>query len=51
MADRCAEVAVKVGAIAEFERRVWLDAFHEQEAQGAIVAGRLFIFVWGRKPA
>ena len=51
MADRCAEVAVKVGVIAEFERRAWLDAFHEQEAQGSIVAGRLHIFVWGRKPA
>jgi ubiquinone/menaquinone biosynthesis C-methylase UbiE len=51
MADRCAEVAVKVGVITEFERRAWLDAFHEQEAQGSIVAGRLHIFVWGRKPA
>jgi ubiquinone/menaquinone biosynthesis C-methylase UbiE len=51
MADRCAEVAVKVGVIAEFERRAWLDALHEQEAQGSIVAGRLHIFVWGRKPA
>jgi ubiquinone/menaquinone biosynthesis C-methylase UbiE len=51
MADRCAEVAVKVGVITEFERSAWLDAFHEQEAQGSIVAGRLHIFVWGRKPA
>jgi ubiquinone/menaquinone biosynthesis C-methylase UbiE len=51
LADRFAEVAVKVGAITEFERRTWLDAFHEQEAEGAIVAGRLHIFVWGRKPA
>ena len=51
MADRCAEVAVKTGAITEFERRAWLDTFHEQGAQGPIVAGRLHIFVWGRKPA
>jgi ubiquinone/menaquinone biosynthesis C-methylase UbiE len=51
MAHRCAEVAVKVGVIAEFERRAWLDALHEQEARGLIVAGRLHIFVWGRKPA
>ena len=51
MADRCAEVAVKTGAIAEFERRAWLDAFREQGRQGPIVAGRLHIFVWGRKPA
>jgi hypothetical protein len=50
MADRCAEVAAKTGAITEFERRSWLDAFHEQEAQGPIVAGRLHVFVWGRKP-
>jgi len=42
---------VKVGVITEFERRAWLDAFHEQEAQGSIVAGRLHIFMWGRKPA
>ena len=51
MADRCAEVAVKTGVITEFESREWLDAFHEQGAQGPIVAGRLHIFVWGRKPA
>ena len=51
MADRCAEVAVKAGAITEFERHAWLDAFHEQGAQGPIIAGRLHIFVWGRKPA
>jgi ubiquinone/menaquinone biosynthesis C-methylase UbiE len=51
MADRSAEVAVKVGVINEAERRAWLDVFHEQEAQGSIVAGRLHIFVWGRKPA
>lgn len=50
MADRCAEVAVKAGVISEFEGRAWLDAFHEQGAQGPIVAGRLHIFVWGRKP-
>ena len=51
MADRSAEVAVKVGVITESEGRTWLDAFREQEAQGSIVAGRLHIFVWGRKPA
>jgi ubiquinone/menaquinone biosynthesis C-methylase UbiE len=51
MADRCAEVAVKAGAITELEGRAWLDTFHAQGAQGPIVAGRLHIFVWGRKPA
>jgi len=50
MADRCAEVAVKTGVITQTESRAWLDAFHEQGAQGPIVAGRLHIFVWGRKP-
>ena len=49
MAERCAEVAVKVGAISEFERRAWLDAFHERGAEGPIIAGRLRVFVWGRK--
>jgi ubiquinone/menaquinone biosynthesis C-methylase UbiE len=51
MADRCAEVAVKTGVVTEAEGRRWLDAFREQGAQGPIVAGRLHIFVWGRKPA
>ena len=50
MADRCVEVAVKAAAITESEGRAWLDAFVEQGAQGPIVAGRLHIFVWGRKP-
>jgi ubiquinone/menaquinone biosynthesis C-methylase UbiE len=50
MADRCVEVAVKAGVITEFEGHAWLDAFHVQGAQGPIVAGRLHIFVWGRKP-
>ena len=51
LAERCAEVAAKAGAISEAERRQWLDAFREQAAQGPIVAGRLHVFAWGRKPA
>jgi ubiquinone/menaquinone biosynthesis C-methylase UbiE len=51
MADRCAEVAARTGVVTEQEGRSWLDAFREQAAQGPIVAGRLHIFVWGRKPA
>jgi SAM-dependent methyltransferase len=51
MADRCAKADVKTGVITESEGREWLDAFHEQGARGPIVAGRLHIFVWGRKPA
>lgn len=50
MADRCVEVAVKAGVITDVEGRSWLEAFHEQGARGPIVAGRLHIFVWGRKP-
>ena len=50
MAERCAEVAVKAGVVTEPEGRAWLHAFHDQGAQGPIVAGRLHIFVWGRKP-
>ncbi len=50
MADRSAEVAVKTGAITESEGRAWREAFHEQGIQGPIIAGRLHIFVWGRKP-
>ena len=49
MAERCAEVAAKTGAITDAERRAWLEAFHAQGARGPIVAGRLHIFVWGRK--
>ena len=51
LAERCADVAVKTGAIDDAERRRWVDAFRAQAGQGPIVAGRLHIFVWGRKPA
>jgi hypothetical protein len=51
MADRCAEVTIKAGAVTESEGRAWLREFHDQGAQGGpIVAGRLHIFVSGRKP-
>ena len=50
MAERCAEAAAKVGAITDAERRAWLDAFRAEGARGPIIAGRLHIFVWGRKP-
>ena len=51
LADRCAEAAVKMGVITETESRAWLEAFHDQGVRGPIIAGRLHIFVWGRKPA
>jgi len=49
LADRCVEAAVKAGAITEPEGGTWLKTFYEQGARGPIVAGRLHIFVWGRK--
>jgi hypothetical protein len=50
MADRCAQAAVKAGAVSEPEGRAWLRAFHELGAGGPVIAGRLHICVWGRKP-
>lgn len=51
LAERAAESALKVGAITESERRGWLEALHAEQARGPVIAGRLHIFVWGRKPA
>jgi SAM-dependent methyltransferase len=51
LAERSADVAVKAGAISDAERNVWVAAFHAQHEQGPIVAGRLHVFVWGRKTA
>lgn len=51
LARRSAEVALKIGAITEAERSLWLEALHEEHARGPVVAGRLHIFVQGRKPA
>jgi ubiquinone/menaquinone biosynthesis C-methylase UbiE len=49
MAERCAEAAARTGAISEAERGAWVEAFRAQAHDGPIVAGRLHIFVWGRK--
>ena len=51
LAERSADAAVKAGAITEAERSTWLDALHGQRARGLAIAGRLHIFVRGRKPA
>jgi SAM-dependent methyltransferase len=51
LAERAAESALKVGAITESECRGWLEALHAEQARGPVIAGRLHIFVWGRKPA
>ena len=50
MADRAADAAMKAGAITDAERGTWLEALHAQRARGPVVAGRLHIFVQGRKP-
>ncbi len=51
LADRCAEAALKAGAITEVERDGWLRALNAERARGPVLAGRLHIFVWARKPA
>ena len=51
LAERAAETALTVGAITEAERRGWLDALHAEQARGPVIAGRLHIFTWGRRPA
>ena len=51
LAERAAEKAFTAGAITEAERRGWLDALHAERARGPVIAGRLHIFTWGRKPA
>ena len=50
LASRYADVAVKTGAITDEERRGWLETFTRVGQEGPIVAGRLHLFVWGRKP-
>jgi SAM-dependent methyltransferase len=51
LAERAADAAHKAGAITEAERRGWLDALHALQARGPVIAGRLHIFTWGRRPA
>jgi ubiquinone/menaquinone biosynthesis C-methylase UbiE len=50
LAERAAEAALKAGAITEAERSTWTAAFQAQRTRGPVIAGRLHIFVWGRKP-
>ena len=49
--ERMADVALKAGAITNAEHRGWLEGFRAEQARGPVIAGRLQIFVWGRKPA
>ena len=51
MLERASEIALTAGAITEEERRGWLEALHAEQARGPVIAGRLHIFTWGRKPA
>jgi ubiquinone/menaquinone biosynthesis C-methylase UbiE len=51
LAERSAEVALKAGAITAAERSRWVQALHAEHARGPVVAGRLHIFVQGRRPA
>jgi SAM-dependent methyltransferase len=51
LAERAADTALAVGSITEDERRGWLDELHAQQARGPVIAGRLHIFTWGRRPA
>jgi SAM-dependent methyltransferase len=51
LAERAADTALTAGAITEAERGTWLDALHALQAGGPVIAGRLHIFTWGRKPA
>jgi len=50
LAERSADAALKAGAVTEGERRAWLDALETERAAGPVLAGRLHLFVWGRKP-
>jgi ubiquinone/menaquinone biosynthesis C-methylase UbiE len=51
LAERSADAALKAGAISDSERSAWLETLHAEQAHGLVIAGRLQIFVWGRKPA
>ena len=51
MLERASEIALTAGAITEDERRGWLEALHAEQARGPVIAGRLHICTWGRKPA
>ena len=50
LADRSAKAALTSGAITADECRRWLDEFRAELARGPVVAGRLHVFTWGRKP-
>ena len=48
-AARIADVAFEVGAVTNDERSEWLRVLHAEMAAGRFIAGRLHIFVWGKR--
>jgi len=48
--ERWADVAVKVGAITDAQRRRWTDQLHAVQAAGGFVAGLTHLFVWAVRP-
>jgi len=51
LGQRSADMALETGAITDAERDGWLRALNAEQARGTVLAGRLHIFVWARKPA
>jgi SAM-dependent methyltransferase len=49
LAERSSTAAATSGAVTADEAREWLETFRAQLADGPVVAGRLHLFVWGRK--
>lgn len=49
-AERAAEVAVRMGAIDEGERQIWLAGLRNERSSGRFLAGRTHLFVWGTRP-
>ena len=50
LAERSASAAAVSGAVSSEEAAAWLAAFRAQLPLGPVVAGRLHVFAWGRKP-
>jgi ubiquinone/menaquinone biosynthesis C-methylase UbiE len=51
LADRCADAALKTGAIDAAEHRAWLEPLRADRDRGVLVAGRLHLFVRGVVPS
>jgi ubiquinone/menaquinone biosynthesis C-methylase UbiE len=51
LAERAADAALEAGAIDQGEHGDWLRRLRAERERGPVVAGRLHMFVWARKPA